>query len=102
MCDLPVLKLTLAFSAVIWALITWSGHLFMGFGLMDPAIMWCPALAALVTCRMLGREFRSLAWRWPNSRYVAAAYFMPLAYASVAYGAVWAGRLAGWNSVFVR
>jgi len=95
------LKLTLAFSAVVWTLIIWSGHVDMGFGLIIPAIMWCPALAAGVTCRLLGREFRSLAWRWPNNRYIAAAYFVPLGYASVAYGAVWAWRLGGWNSEFV-
>lgn len=50
------LLLTLAFSGVVWTLIIWSGHLYMGFGLMVPAIIWCPALAALVTCRLLGRE----------------------------------------------
>ncbi len=74
----------------------------MGFGLMIPAVMWCPTLAALVTCRLLGRRFRSLAWRWPNGRYIAAAYFVPLAYAAVAYGAVWTLRLGGWNSEFVN
>jgi uncharacterized protein len=95
------LLLTLGFSAVIWTLVIWSGHLGMGFGLMIPAVMWCPTLAALVTCRLLGRRFRSLAWRWPNGRYIAAAYFVPLAYAAVAYGAVWALRLGGWNSEFV-
>jgi uncharacterized protein len=67
------LQLTFAFSVVVWTLIIWSGHLYMGFGLMIPAIMWCPALAAVVTCRRLGREFRSLAWRWPSNRYIAAA-----------------------------
>ena len=67
------LQLTLGFSAVVWTLIIWSGHLYMAFGLMIPAIMWCPALAVLVTCRLLGRDFRSLAWRWPNHRYIAAA-----------------------------
>jgi len=95
------LQLTLAFSAVVWTLIIWSGHLYMGFGLMVPAIMWCPALAAVMACRLLGRELRSLAWRWPNNRYIAAAYFVPLAYASVACGAVWALRLGSWNSEFV-
>jgi len=95
------LLLTLSMSSVVWTLIIWSGHLNMGFGLVIPAIMWCPALAAFLTCHLLGRKFRSLAWRWPDSRYLAAAYFVPLAYASVAYGAVWALRLAGWNSDFV-
>lgn len=96
------LLLTLAFSTVIWALVIWSGHLGMAFGLMIPAIMWCPALAALVSCRLLGRDFRSLAWRWPAGRYFGAGYFIPLAYASLAYGLVWAFRLGGWNSEFVQ
>jgi membrane protease YdiL (CAAX protease family) len=95
------LQLTLAFSAVVWTLIIWSGHLDMGFGLVTMAMMWCPALAALITCRLLRRDLRSLGWRWPNSRYMAASYLVPLAYTSVAYGAVWALRLAGWNSEFV-
>jgi len=95
------LLLTLAFSSVIWTLVIWSGHIGMAFGLMIPAIMWCPALAALVSCRLLGRDFRSLAWRWPAGRYVAAGYFVPLAYAGIAYAAVWAFRLGGWNSEFV-
>ena len=96
------LLLTFVFSAAIWALIIWSGHLGMAFGLMSPAIMWCPALAALVSCRLLGRDFRSLAWRWPSGGYVAAGYFVPMAYASIAYAAVWAFRLGGWNSDFVN
>ena len=95
------LLLTLLLSAVLWTLIIWSGHLNMGFGLVIPAIMWCPAVATLLTCRLLGREFRSLAWRWPNHRYMGAAYFVPLAYTSLAYGGVWGLHLAGWNSDFV-
>jgi membrane protease YdiL (CAAX protease family) len=70
----------------------------MGFGLMIPAIMWCPTIAALVTCRLIGRDFRSLAWSWPQTRYLAAAYLLPLGYTSIAYGAVCVWRLAGWNS----
>lgn len=95
------LELTLAFSAIIWTFIIWSGHLDMGFGIVIPAIMWCPALAAFVTCRLLGREVGSLGWNWPNNKYIAAAYFVPLAYTSAAYAAVWALGLAGWNSEFV-
>jgi membrane protease YdiL (CAAX protease family) len=94
---LVYLFLTLLFSSVIWSLIIWSGHLGMAFGMMITAIMWCPALAALASCRVLGRSFRSLAWRWPEWQYIAAAYFLPVAYAGIAYGAVWAMRLGGWN-----
>jgi uncharacterized protein len=95
------LQLVLAFSSVVWTLIIGSGHLDMGFGLVIPAIMWCPALAALATCRLLGRELRALGWQWPNIKYIVTAYLVPLAYTSVAYGTVWALRLAGWNSEFV-
>jgi len=92
---------TLLFSSVIWALIIWSGHLGMAFGMMIVAIMWCPALAVFASCKVLGRDFRSLAWRWPEGRYVAASYFVPLAYAAIAYSAVWALRLGGWNAELV-
>jgi membrane protease YdiL (CAAX protease family) len=95
------LLFTLLFSSAIWSLIIWSGHEGMAFGMMIVAIMWCPALAALVSCRLLGRSFRSLAWRWPEARYIVAAYLVPLAYAAIAYGATWALRLGGWNSVLV-
>ena len=91
------LILTLLFSSIIWSLIIWSGHLGMAFGMMITSIMWCPALAALVSCPLLGRSVRSLAWRWPEGRYVVAAYLIPVVYAAIAYGAVWALRLGGWN-----
>lgn len=95
------LRLTFAFSAVVWILIIWSGHVYMAFGLAIPILMWCPALATLVSCRLLHRPLRSLAWSWPDNKFIAAAYLVPLAYSSVAYGAVWAWRLGGWNSEFV-
>jgi membrane protease YdiL (CAAX protease family) len=106
-CDLPnkavslYLKLTVAFSVPFWALIIWSGHLNMGFGLMIPALMWCPTFAAWGTCRLLRWDFRKIAWSWPKARYMVTGYLLPLAYASVAYGLVWAMHLAGWNTQFV-
>ena len=96
------LLFTLLFSSVIWALIIWSGHLGMAFGTMVIALMWCPALAALASCRVLGRDFRSLAWRWPEWKYIAIAYFVPLAYSGITYGAVWTLRLGGWDQNIVR
>src|SRR5580692_400073 len=99
---LVYLLFTFLFSSVIWSLIMWSGHLGMGFGTMIVAIMWCPALGAVATCRLLGRSFRSLAWRWPETRYVTVAYVTPLAYAIIAYGAVWALRLGGWSRDLVN
>lgn len=96
------LLFTLAFSSVTWGLVIWSGHIGMGFGTVTLAAMWCPALATWSTCRVLGRSFRSLAWRWPQARYIVAGYFIPLAYSATAYAAVWAFRLGGWNSDMVK
>jgi len=95
------LQLTLVCSAAAWTLIIWSGHLNMGYGLVVPAIMWCPAFAALLTCPLFGRKLGSLGWRWPHPEHLAAAYFVPLTYISVAYAVVWALQLGGWNSEFV-
>jgi CAAX protease family protein len=50
------LLFTLLFSSVIWSLVIWSGHLGMAFGMMITAVMWCPALATLVSCRLLGPQ----------------------------------------------
>lgn len=55
----------------------------------------------MVTCRLVGRNIRSLAWRWPKAKYIALAYFIPVTYATIAYGAVWGLRLGGRNSKFV-
>ncbi len=96
------LFLTLTFSSVFYGLVIWSGHLGSGGFLVVYGLMWCPALAALTSCRVVGRSFWSLAWRWPEGKYIALGYFLPLAYASVAYGAVWAFRLGGWNSEFAN
>jgi uncharacterized protein len=96
------LQLTFAFSCAIWVLMIWSGHLSMGRGLVIPAIMWCPGLASLFTCRLLGRSIKSLGWRWPQTKQLLAAYLVPLAYTSIAYGAVWTFHLGAWNSEFVQ
>jgi uncharacterized protein len=94
------LEFTIAFSVPFWILIIWSGHLNMAFGLIIPALMWCPTIATWTTFRLLGWDFRKIAWNWPKARYLVIAYVLPLAYASVAYGLVWAMHLAGWNSQF--
>jgi hypothetical protein len=47
------LLFTLLLSSVIWSLIIWSGHLGMALGMMITSLMWCPALVALVTCRVI-------------------------------------------------
>src|SRR3954471_858737 len=95
------LGFTVGLSAIFWALIIWSKQLGSGFGLYVFGVMWSPAAAALLSCRVLKRDSRSLGWAWPQRKYVLLSYSVPLAYAAVAYGAVWITRQRGFHSEFV-
>jgi len=100
---LPVyLLLTAALSSIFWFLIIKSGHVGGGGGAYVAGLMWCPACAALITCKLLGRDVSSLGWKWGDSRYQVASYFIPLGYATVAYAVVWITGLGGfYNQKFV-
>jgi uncharacterized protein len=89
------LALTFAFSAVFYALIIASGHIAGGAGRYTAGLMWCPGLAALLTCRIHKLSIASLGWRWPGLRYQAASYLIPAAYALVAYVLIWS---TGWGA----
>lgn len=91
------LALTALFSAVFWVPSIITGH---RGGWVNP-LMWCPGLAAMATCRLLGRPLSSLGWRWPAARWAWISYAVPIGYAGLAYGAVWALRLGGLNHEFL-
>ena len=95
------LLLTLAFSSVFWILIIKSGHVGGGGGSYVAALMWCPASAALLTCLILGRDVKTLGWKWVP-RFEVMSYLIPLGYATVAYSIVWITGLGGfYNKQFV-
>lgn len=89
------LVLVFGFSSIFYFLIIKSGHLGSAGGMYVVSIMWCPAVAAMLTCKLNGRSVGSLGWKWGEPRYMAASYFIPLAYATIAYGAVWIMHLGG-------
>jgi uncharacterized protein len=89
------LALTFALSAVFWWLIIAAGSLGAHGGAYVLALMWCPGVAALVTRLAFQRDLRGQGWGLGPPRWVALAYLLPIAYASVAYGAVWLARLGG-------
>jgi len=65
--------------------------------------MWCPGVAALVTCKVLHRDLSTLGWGWGKTRYQVVAYFLPLAYGTVSYGFVWLTGIGGfYNRQFVE
>jgi membrane protease YdiL (CAAX protease family) len=89
------LVLTFAFSSIFYFFIAKSGHAGGAWGAYIGCLMWCPGLAALLTCKYLGRDLSSLGWNWGNSRYEVVCYFIPLAYALVTYVFVWLTGLGG-------
>jgi membrane protease YdiL (CAAX protease family) len=66
-----------------------------GDGRYTTGLMWCPGLAALVTCRAKKIPIASLGWQWAGLRYQAASYLIPPAYALVAYIFIWS---TGWGA----
>lgn len=93
---------TVAFSSLFYFLIAKSGH--SGGPLVNyvGCLMWCPGLAALATCKYLGRSFSTLGWNWGKTRYQVICYLIPLAYATVSYAFVWLSGFGGfYNQDFV-
>jgi membrane protease YdiL (CAAX protease family) len=89
------LVLTFALSAIFWWLIIDAGSLGARGGLYVLALMWCPGVSALVTRLVFQHDLRGEGWGLGAPRWAAIAYLLPLAYATVAYGAVWILGLGG-------
>jgi|TARA_R110000737_G_scaffold146449_1_gene176454 membrane protease YdiL (CAAX protease family) len=53
------------------------------------AIMWCPAIAAIITLKIQGRKILSLNWNWGNWKYIRFSYFIPALYGIVTYLLIW-------------
>jgi hypothetical protein len=91
------LGLTVAFSAAAYVPLVASyrvGGTF-AFGAML-ALVWSPGIAAMATRYHYHEEIYGMGWGWGKTRYQALAFFLPLAYGAVAYGAIW---LSGYATV---
>jgi membrane protease YdiL (CAAX protease family) len=91
---LTYLVCTFVLSSVYYTLIIRAGHLSAGHGFYVLGLMWCPGIAAILTCLIRRRPLSSLGWRW-RWRYQAISYLIPIVYAGVAYAFVWATGLGG-------
>jgi len=81
--------LVLAFSSFFYFLILHSGSLGYGRGMYTFGLMWCPALAGMLTLRLNGRSIADLGWKWGETKYQLRSWYIPLLYASIAYAIVW-------------
>ncbi|HWE44474.1 MAG TPA: type II CAAX endopeptidase family protein [Caulobacteraceae bacterium] len=84
------LALTVALSAGWWALVISAKSLDAGGGAYVSALMWSPGIAAILTTALLKLDWRALGFGWGGGRWPFLAYLIPLAYAAVAYGFIWA------------
>jgi membrane protease YdiL (CAAX protease family) len=93
---------TVAFSSIFYFLIAKSGHSSGAFVNYVGCLMWCPGLAALVTCKYLNRDLSTLGWNWGKTRYQIICYLIPLTYGTVSYAFVWLTGFGGfYNKRFV-
>lgn len=81
--------LVFAFSSLFYFLILHSGSLSNGRGMYVLGLMWCPALAGMLTLRLHARSIAQLGWKWGETKYQIQSWFIPLLYASIAYVIVW-------------
>jgi membrane protease YdiL (CAAX protease family) len=86
---LAFLVFVFLFSSLPYFLMIHTGHIGAGEGLVVRLVMWCPALAALTTCRLFRIDLASLGWSWRPARYVGWAYVIPILYALPVYVATW-------------
>jgi membrane protease YdiL (CAAX protease family) len=77
------------FSLPWYALMIHTKNLGMDRGFVVHTLMWCPALAALLTCFLSGISVSSLGFRWPKVRYIGLGYGLPILYALLAYVPFW-------------
>jgi CAAX protease family protein len=53
------------------------------------AIMWCPAIAAIITLKLRGRNISSLYWKWGNWNFIRWSYVIPALYGIITYILIW-------------
>ena len=53
------------------------------------AIMWCPALATMITLKIKGRQLSELPWGWSNGKIMRWSYFIPAGYGLITYLLIW-------------
>jgi membrane protease YdiL (CAAX protease family) len=89
------LVFTAVLSSIFYFLIAKSGQVGGGDGAYVGCLMWCPAVAALLSCKYLGRDVSRLGWKWGRGRYQIICYLIPLSYGTLIYVCVWLTGVGG-------
>jgi len=97
------LLLTFLFSSVFYYLIISNDHLSAGHGMFVLGIMWCPALAAVITSLLRGVKISEMGWKPKPVKYLLVSYLLPIVYALVTYIIIWVSGAGGfYNKEFVE
>lgn len=66
-------------------------------------IVWSPALAAVITSWIYGKNLGEFGWKWGDSRYIWLSYAIPFIYVLIPYLVVWISGLgAFFNQALMR
>jgi uncharacterized protein len=83
------LALLALFSSVFYALVLLRSDAGAQWSVYAAAFMWCPGLAAIVTCLVRDGTLRGLGWGWGRTRFYPIAYGLALAACLLPYVVVW-------------
>lgn len=95
---LVYLALTFSFSSIFYRLIIHNGSLGAHGGLFVLCLMWSPGVAGLLTRLIFQGNLRGHGFGWGKTKYQAASYVIPLAYASVVYAPLWLAGFANFHA----
>jgi len=95
---LPYVLFAFAFSLPFYLALNLSGGRGEGMRLYVTGLMWCPALAALLACRIAGLPRSVLGWAWPPARWLWLSYLLPIAYGLLVYVPVWLSGLGAFGT----
>lgn len=62
------------------------------------ALMWCPAIAAFITFKFIGRSISTIHWKWADWKYIRISYFIPAMYVLFTYTLIWIFGLGGFSN----
>jgi membrane protease YdiL (CAAX protease family) len=83
------LGITLALSAIFYALIIRAGSLQTNGGILVLGLMWSPGISGIITQLIYEHTLRGLGWKLGKFKYLLLAYLLPLIYCLVVYGITW-------------
>ena len=52
-------------------------------------LMWCPAIAAIITLKIKRRPISLIHWNWADWKYIRWSYFTPAIYVFITYILIW-------------